>query len=284
MTNVSTGIVKNYSLADCENSADGGKSRFGLQIQQKARLKGWKYIQYEQHNLWSCFGLVLVWLDVVLHDHTVKKHARTRMQNIYKLAPTACDLSCDAKHLAVCGFSVCFQHLTWVWQKNKRTSSVRAPALATWKHPQGAPLDVHGLRLLQPLLVQELPEDVEHHLPAQRELPQQVLLFFGHYKFQLVVCDDGTVATGERLEPSWHSGREQRCGKSKHKAPDAMGAFTWKRVCVQSRNIFLEPGRIGRGQWAGWGGLRQVETVRKWKPFWLPSLWLPSCHKKPAPP
>lgn len=42
--------------------------------------------------------------------------------------------------------------------------------------------------------MEKLPKDVEHHVSAQGEVPQQVLLVFGHDKRQRVVGDDGAVA------------------------------------------------------------------------------------------
>lgn len=41
-------------------------------------------------------------------------------------------------------------------------------------------IDIHALHLIQLLVEQELPEDVEHHLPAQGKISEQLLLLFRH--------------------------------------------------------------------------------------------------------
>lgn len=50
----------------------------------------------------------------------------------------------------------------------------------TQKHSQGLRIDIRALRLIQLLVVQELPEDVEHHVPAQGKISEQLLLLFRH--------------------------------------------------------------------------------------------------------
>lgn len=58
---------------------------------------------------------------------------------------------------------------------------------------QGVWSDEHRLTQTRLLVVEKLPEDVEDHFSAQRELPELILLLLIHEELQLVVGDDWLI-------------------------------------------------------------------------------------------
>lgn len=133
---------------------------------------------------------------------------------------------------------------------------------------QGVWSDEQRLSLIRLLVVEKLPEDVEDHFPAQRELPELILLLLllRHEELQPVAGDDWLISADAAVKQTQSEveGRRKQWG---------VWAFTWTRWLALRRNIVPEQVRMCRDLQPERGRSQRAKKAKK-KPVRLNGLRL----------